>query len=395
MRNALRSFLQSRALRRQFGSIFSAVMLRLPSAGWRLLRLFKLRRRISSELRRPRVVPPARLELIQNIPVLHVYGTPTEMGRQHGTILRTALQSLEEYILLVLPTSQRDQLLAMAEDCARELAPEMREELQAMADASGVPFDHLLALNVLPHLACTCVAAWGDQTTDGKMLLGRNCDYFGFGLGTRAGMLVIYHPKDEIPVASANYLGMVGCFTAMNSTGVALGNLLVFNAREDWLAADGEPIQLVLRLAAQRSDTVEKLRDASAAHQRLRPAILAIADAQQAFVVELGLHQAAARSETNPLLTSNYFTHPELLEFTGQCERYAALAHALERHRGRIDASVVQKALYAARYRGINLHAAVFVPADLAMYLSINQVPAAKGPYVRLDLRELFERPPA
>ena len=87
-----------------------------------------------------------------------------------------------------------------------------------------MPYLDLVAMNVLPAIRCTTFAAWGKASRDGSLVMGRNADYFSFGLGDRISMVVVYHTPKRVPLAAVTFLGMVGAFTGVNAEGVAFGD---------------------------------------------------------------------------------------------------------------------------------------------------------------------------
>ena len=118
---------------------------------------------------------------------------------------------------------------------------------------------------------------------------------FGFKRG-ETNLLVVYHPREGLPVLSVNHIGMVGAFTGMNAKGLCFGNLLVFNAAEDETRGGNLPIQLHLRAAAHRCGDLDSfvryLRD----RKHAIPMNVMAADGKEARVVELGLSRSSVRT---------------------------------------------------------------------------------------------------
>jgi hypothetical protein len=357
----------------------------LPKAYWH-------RRNIQTSLQQAATFEQGRLAVSNRIPILHLYGTPTEMGRQHGILFKQALQSLSAYLHALVPEATLRDLLRQAERYEPNLPAEIREEIQAMAAAAEVPYLELAAINVIPRLRCSTLAVWGQVTADGELLMGRNADYFGLGLSDRGSVIVVYHPARGKQVLAIGFLGMVGAYTGINEDGVAFGNMLVFNAAQDGVNAAGLPIQIAMRLAAQTSSTALEMCAALNGQSHLIPMNVMVADAAEALVIELGLNGNRVRADDNEVLAaSNYFRSPELYRQPVNCHRYAALLDAAAAHSGKFGVADMEQALFDARMKDLNLQAVVFKPAARKMFISINRVPAAKGPYVELDLRSVFD----
>jgi len=340
---------------------------------------------------------PARMEQAGNVAVLHLYGSHEEMGRQYGTLLRRPLSHLAALLRAAVPAKQRDQLLTLARLREHTLPDGIRTEIRTAAEAAGIPYDCLVAVNVLPKVQCTALAAWGDATADGEMLVGRNAEYQSFGLAKCGTLLVVLHPDDGLPVAAISFIGLMGAYTGINSEGVAFGNMLAFNGRFTGVRSEGEAIQTAMRMVAHRSRSAEEMCRLLADVPAAIPVCVMAADREEARVLEIdpGAH-AERLGEDGVLAVSNWLFDPELRSGgPPQCDRYDALMDAASRHRGRIDVAIVEEALNAARWEGLNLQAVVFEPAKMLMHLSANRVPASAGPYATFDLRELFETPPA
>ncbi|MFH1733007.1 MAG: C45 family peptidase [Planctomycetota bacterium] len=360
------------------------------TTGCSYISILRNRARIRSGLLTPRRHDPARLDVRGNIPVLHLYGTPKEMGTQYGTILREPLRAFDAYIRAILPDARLERLLAFAAEHEPTLPREVRDELRAIADAAEVPYMDLVAMNVLPRMMCTCLAVSGDASEGGSLIMGRNADYFGFGLEDRGSMIVVYHPSKGVPVVAISFIGMVGAFTGVNGEGVAFGNLLIFNARDDDIVRGGLPIQITMRLAAHRSGSARAMSAILRSQQHMAPMNVMAADGKEAILLELGLNASHVRLARNGVLAaSNHFRTPELRAREVACERYATLIAAAEKNHGAFDVELMKKTLHAARIRGLNLQAAVFEPAAMTMHVSVNRSPAAAGPYAAFDVKKL------
>lgn len=359
------------------------------------------RAEIRKWLRQPAQSPPARLEVYGRVPVVHVYGTPREMGSQYGTLLGRPLRALGRVMHAFLSEPTRRRMLDFARTREAHLPGDIRQELRAISETSGMPYDELVALNVTPRLACSALAMWGEARSRGDdpnaagLIMGRNADYFSMGFSDRGMMVVVYHPRDGHAVASVNFLGMIGAFTGVNDRGVAFGNMLVFNAAGAQQQDDGLTIQLALRLAAQRSATAQEMADLLASQPHAIPMNVMVADRTEALVTELGLGDVnVRRGRRGVLAASNYFLMPRLRTRDRKCRRYDSLLAAAGKHRGRMTVRRMKAALYKARIPCMNLQAVIFEPAAMRMHVSINRSPAARGPYVQFDLKKLFAQPP-
>ena len=348
------------------------------------------RHQIKVAMFRPREAGRCRLDVRGRVPILHLRGTPEEMGRQYGTLMKPALRALSAYAKAILSPGKQAQFLRYARAHERYLPQEIRTQLRATAAEAGVEYLELVALNVVPRLRCTTLAVWGPATADGELLMGRNGDYFGLGLEDRGSLVVVYHPADGQAMALVSFLGMAGGFAGINARGVAFGNMLVFNAPGS--RADGMPVQLAMRLAAAGSRSAHEMVQQLVAMKHAIPNNVMVADATGAFVAELGANGAHVRRGADGVLAAanDFREHPARID-PGRCARYDTLVHAAAGSRGPVTVERMKKALFSARMLTLNIQATVFEPAAMRMHVSINRKPAAAGPYETFDVHALLE----
>jgi predicted choloylglycine hydrolase len=355
---------------------------------------------IRKDMRKPASAPPARMDIVGGMPIVHLYGTSQDRGTQYGTLMRKQLGELHRCLdgLLDAPTKAR--MLAYADSQEESLPAEVREELMSMSDASGVPYMELVAINITPEFSCSGLAAWdaraGSSDTAG-LIMGRNGDYFSLGFFKDRGMLVrVIHPHHGHAVAGVTFLGMIGSFTGMNARGVAYGNMMVSNASGPGRQNGGLTIQLALRQAAMRSGSAAEMGELLRAMKHVVPMNVMVADPNEALVLELAPGgRAVRRGDDGVLVATNHFLSPELRRREVADARFDSLLAAGRQHRDDMTVEQMKKALWDARRPESNLQATIFEPARMRMHVSINRMPATAGPYVALDLTKLFAEPPA
>ena len=355
---------------------------------------------IRTEMRTPATAGPARLVIVQGMPIVHLYGNAYDRGTQYGTLLHNQLQALHRCFegLLAAPTQAR--MLAYADGQEESLPPEVREELQSMSDASGVPYMELVALNITPEFACSGLAAWNPNagsSNDASLIMGRNGDYFSLDFFRDRGMILrVIHPHEGLAVAGVTFLGMIGSFTGMNEHGVAYGNMMVSNASGPARQNGGLAIQLALRKASMRANSAAEMGELLLHMKHVVPMNVMVADSKEALVLELAPGgRAIRRGDDGVVVAANHFLSPELRRREVTDARFESLTAAGHKHRDHMTVDQMKKALWDARRPDTNLQATIFEPAKMKMCVSINHVPATAGPYVTLDLVKLFAEPPS
>lgn len=340
----------------------------------------------------PRTAGKGRLERGPGgVPILYLEGTPEEMGRQHGTLLKNEISALRSYVKAFVGPRRIEQSTKDAAALFSEHLPERyHREAKAMAEAVGMPLSELLFAQWFTDLyrsfACSAISV--PQGKDAGPFLARNLDFPTLGYLQRYSIVVVARPAGFEPFVSVGWPGLLGVLSGQNK-GVALGVLVVHDSRG---ARSGLPFQFALRRAieeATSSEGVEKLL-------RKTPLTvtnnLALVDASgDARVLELdpeGL--GSRRCEGKPLTVTNHFESPDRraprLSFS-----YLSSTSRLRKIRRRCPSSPVRPSLKQAK-RGLaeasvsfTAQSMVFLPQAGELEVAfVERGAAAKGTFVRL-----------
>lgn len=176
--------------------------------------------------------------------MLRAWGTPTQMGRAHGALLRTEiLEIVDGYALDVIPPATLE-AAGLLYGTAAEVPPRLLQEAEGViagmkaAGGAHVPrldrelrATDLLVLNAMTDLlaiGCSSVSAWGGATEGapelgGAPMLVRNLDWSEDPELLRNQVIFVFRPDDpeRQPVVSVAFAGYLGCLSCMNETGVA------------------------------------------------------------------------------------------------------------------------------------------------------------------------------
>ena len=176
--------------------------------------------------------------------MLFLWGTPRERGFAQGYLLAEQILDgvthdfqhiMNDSFRLLYNALVTKVVVPRFQFAERELA-EMQglfEGVQARLPAErlqipalGRPFEliDLKALNTFGDwygLGCSSLAAWGELTKDGKLLVGRNFDFPAFDLVLKHQYVVVRAPDGERPgQVGVTYPGCIGTLTGMNVHGV-------------------------------------------------------------------------------------------------------------------------------------------------------------------------------
>lgn len=341
---------------------------------------------ISNEKGKPRI------EYINSIPIVHVYGTPREMGMQYGTILKKQLNSLIELTEELFPPRKIEEFIAIGQAASPNLPEKMRDELMGISEASGVDYKHILAINLVPRTTCSTLALWGDATADGNLIMGRNADYAFKSVNKALGLILVKHPAEGYATITVTFLGMIGGYSCMNETGLCYGNMLVHNGIEKTFNTNGLSIQLIMQQGGEKFSTAREMANFVANQEILTPNNIMCADKDEAILVELSQMKSEIREGQKGVLAgTNYFLSPGLYDNYVRCSRFEKLMLQSKNNYGTFSIEKLKEAMYIARQNGQNLQCVLFEPATRTMHVSINRVPASKGPFTRFNVDEMFK----
>lgn len=261
------------------------------------------------------------------------------------------------------------------------IPPHAREELRALAAASGVSYEELVLANAVVDSACTAFVASGAATRDGSLLVGRNMDFWPTHVLGPATALIMVQAPGRRTFVSVGWPGVTGVVSGMNETGLVAAILINYAAGERRSAL---PLAFALREALETCGSVEEARALLRARRPASAHFVLLADAHAGLVLTSDGQEAGPAGGT--LTCSNGRLHP-LLDLQTD-ERSAALAQLLEDARGRLDPPLAQRVLGATYLPFINAQAMVFVPARRELYLARGSTlrPAACQEWLKVDL---------
>ena len=206
--------------------------------------------------------------------ILHVAGSWHDIGIQEASLLKeeaqVAVRSAKfavwlnaPYIPVSVALKQIYKQVALFQ--AANYPEVFREEMEAIAEESGIPLDLIQTLHATTYLtSCETAAAWGPVTSDRALHFIRSNDVEiaidpATGKSYHAmGVIVIYQPLDGVPFMMFSWPGFIGASDGMNAEGIAIGNMSLPSKYE---TPDGIPMPFRLKQALARSRTLDEAVD--------------------------------------------------------------------------------------------------------------------------------------
>jgi isopenicillin-N N-acyltransferase like protein len=347
------------------------------------------------------------LEKIDGALVLHLKGTPYEMGYQHGALLKEQVHGnlhnlvevkAKEHTLVefagvkVTPRFAIETIVQLQKPYVDR---RYFQEMEGVARGSGTKVADVRMANFIPEMFhCSGFAVSGSATVDGAMLHGRVLDYaVDWGLQDHA-VLIVAEPEGRLPWVNVSYAGFIGSVTGMNAEHVSVGEM-GGGGLGHW---DGRPMALLVREALE---TAKSLDDAIAVFRdgpRTCQYFYVIADGKDGRAV--GMEASWNVFETIPQGTS----HPLLPTAVPDCvllsagDRYQELVKRTQERHGKLTPELALELMARPVAMKSNLHNVLFAPKSLDLWVAhatSDRKPAAEQPYQKFSLKELLARRPS
>ncbi len=366
------------------------------------------------------------------MPVLILHGSPYEMGYQHGALMPEQVHASVNNVMdfadrgmkvpLVGKWFVRQALDRAWNQMASFVPLDIKQELQGLADGSGIPLQTLQRVHALPELmatSCSSFAVFGGGTKDGRLIHGRNLDWAIQSDVQRYSALFVYHPAGKNPFVSIGWLGFIGVISGINQQGISVGEI---GAETTDVSLKGVPMAFLLRSVLEETDDLEKAVEIVRTAPRTGGYNYLFADAKlkRACVLESTRRQTAvfwadqepevpyAVPVPNAIFRADWVLNPEVRQLqtasngdpskpglespvgsTAYDVRYRGVGSLLLSFHGRVDPEIAM-AIARAVAPPSNIQSVVFAYPELWVANARGRQPAALGRYQRVDLEELF-----
>ena len=346
------------------------------------------------------------LETVDGYRVLHLKGTPEEMGYQHGVLLKESIRRNFDFVLTegiddgiqignmkVTQLMVASLLLGAFED---KIPQRFIDEMKALAKGAGIPEWKVTATNLIPELMhCSGFALLSKATADGKLYHGRVLDY-GVEMGLQEhAVLIIQEPDGRAPFVNVSYAGFIGSVTGMNLAKISIGEMGGGGVGL-W---DGIPMAFLVRMVLEDARSLEEAISVFRDNPRTCEYYYVIADATADDAV--GIKAVPEKLE----IVRAGEEHPQLSDpventvLMSADDRYRNLARLVRMGYGSFTEDSAIRLMDAPVAMKSNLHNALMVPADGIIYVANADSegrPAWKQKYYRFDIHKLIgQRPKA
>jgi len=367
------------------------------------------------------------------ISVVHMWGTPYEMGFAHGQLLGTQGKELYsdvlnyidqqvEQSLEFLPEFLQNIIAELGVEAALEVTYELTkdytppyffEELQGFADGSGIDYMTVVRVHMFPELIsahCTMVGAWGPATqkspnANGELVQLRALDWATNGPFQQFPAVFVYHPSaaNSNEFSTFSFIGFIGTFTGVSNApmGICEKVWLSYNGTS---ARRGIPWHFMLRDILQWDKTVDDAINRVEAADRTCSIFIGVGNPKQNYfrVLEYSYEAVTVLDDYNYPVYPNHSRKPGLVFVNKhyQPSTDPCLGGYLDANYGTIDYEVLLQA--TAYHETGDTHAAIYDFPNMNLYVTsagvydpkVGAVPAYKRPWTKLSMTALWAEVP-
>ena len=368
---------------------------------------------------------------------LRIKGGPYALGYKKGLLTQELYRNQEKVFfdkvaeIVPKPPRQKKLLSFMKwfnRDMLKEVPLEYKQEIYALSGFASHRFDDLgtgFERNMLLHSAhdighamqdlmlvgCSSVVLWDDFSDDGRLLIGRNFDFYVNDAFAENKIVEFISPEKGYRYASVTWPGMVGVVSGMNEKGLTV----TLNAGRSTIPLKGKtPVSIVARHILQYAQNIEEAQQLAQGFSVFVSESLLIGSSQdnRAVILEMSPKKFGVyETGHGKLICTNHFQsaaydhdrrNREQIEKSHSYYRKAKLDELFTENRKYSEADVVKALRDVSGLGGKNLglgnekalnqlmahHAVIFKPSELKMWVSNS--PYQLGAFDAYDLHTVF-----
>lgn len=342
------------------------------------------------------------LEEVDGYRVLHVKGTPYEMGYQQGALLKNDIRELVHFLFEVKAKEMKVEVAGLnllnpkraiggIAASQKKFVPErFHEELRGLSDGSGVSLQDTIAANFIPEMFhCSGFALSGSATKDGTLYHGRILDYGCDWKLQDHAILTVAEPDGKIPFVNVTYAGFIGSVTGMNAKKISVGEM-GGKGLGHW---EGVPMAFLVRMALEEASTLDEAIAIFRDHPRTCEYYYVIADGKTGKGVGMeaswNVFSVVKMGASNPKLPES--VKDAVVLSAG--DRYTELVRRVKDGHGKFDAESARRLMDRPVAMKSNLHSVLFETNSTRLWIanaSTDGQPAVTQPFHAFRFSDLL-----
>ncbi|MCP4110275.1 MAG: hypothetical protein GY749_32930 [Desulfobacteraceae bacterium] len=339
------------------------------------------------------VLSKARVEAIDdpdvnNIKILHLKGTPYEMGFQHGRLIQEDIKKIVNRVAGIAKILASEDMMDEVYDLMEPYIPlEEKEEMRGLAHGADIPLRVIHWYHCIPEVSeygqnkkflrpfhkyffksksCSNIVAYGKATSDGEMYQIRVLDWMRQVLKVQEYPVILVH-KPDIGNASVTfgYAGFIGCISGMNDQHMAFGEMGYGDSEEESL--EGKPFPFLFRELMRKSGSVDEAVKIIKQSRRTCSYAYMISDAKNNEAVSLITNRGEVIVEKTDLGTGK---SPFVEDAAYRGYYNEKIYQLLSENKGRINEKVLMDISKQIGMENDNMQNVIFKPGTLEAWIT-------------------------
>ena len=369
---------------------------------------------------------------------MYIEGAPYERGVIYGKLAKELVQKQEhvfvDQIDRFVPSSTWQQFLRLMLDFFNKDLPdhiplENQQEIYGISHAFSDDYDYISskygrilnyhaahdighALNDYSMVGCTSFAVKNDKSEDGKLLVGRNFDFYVGDAFAEEKIILFIKPDKGHAFVSYSWAGFTGVVSGLNDQGLSV---TINASKSDLPTSSKTPISLLVREILQYASTIDEAIAIAKSKSTFVSETILVASKKdgRAVLIEKSPSKLGVHDTNQDVLIcanhyqSNTFVKDEIniqnIMESDSRYRYTRMNELLTSNFKLNPADAARILRDQKDYRGDTLgmgnprainqllahHSVVIQPSSLLFYVSTNDYQLGK--YVGYDLQKVFK----
>ncbi len=328
---------------------------------------------------------------VNHIKILHLSGTPYEMGFQHGRLLKQDVRACINHIMKIAALYASTDIMDEIYDLMEPYIPVAeKEEMRGLAHGAGLPLRLVHWIHAIPAVSeykykkrffkqfkstsCSNIMAFGNASKNSEMVQMRVLDW-NRRLGAQKWPVILVH-KPYVGNASItfSFAGFIGCVSGMNEKHMAFGEMGYGNPDGETL--EGIPFVFLFRKLMREANSLEDAVKIIKNAKRTCSYVYLISDAKKNKNQVNGLifitdRQRVITFKENTILEDERDDdiYPALDDVLYAGAKSRELYQALKKNYGSISAPVLMEISKKVSLKG-NIQNVIFKPQTLETWSS-------------------------